>query len=256
VIHPTAIVDPAARLTPGVQVGPYSVIGAGVEVGEGTWIGPHVVINGPTRIGRANKIYQFASLGEAPQHMRHAGGRSELVIGDRNTVREYVTLNRGSSAGTGVTRIGDDNFIMATVHIAHDCEVGNHTIFANGASLAGHVIVHDHAVLGGYTLVHQFCKVGSFCITAAGSVVFKDVPPYIMASGYSAEPHGLNLRGLQRHGLSEETIQALRRAYKVLYKSGLLQDEALRQLDAMAQGEPHVAALAAFVRASERGIVR
>jgi UDP-N-acetylglucosamine acyltransferase len=256
VIHPGAIVDPAARLGKDVSVGPFSVIGADVEIGDGSWIGPHVVIQGPTRIGRENRIHQFCSLGDAPQHTGYRGEPTRLEIGDRNVIREYVTFNRGTVAGRGVTRIGSDNFIMAYCHVAHDCIVGDNTTFANGSSLAGHVTVGNFAVLGGFTMVHQFCRVGAYCMTAVNTVIFKDVPPFLMASGYGAEPHGLNLRGLKRRGFGAEAILTLRRAYKILYKSELGVDEAVAQLAPLAAGCPPVADLIEFIKGSERGIIR
>ncbi len=256
-IHPQAIVDSGARIGDGVEIGPFSVIGPDVEIGNGTWIGPHVVINGPTRIGRENRIYQFASLGDAPQHSGYRGEPTRLVIGDRNLVREYVTMNRGTAAGRGETTVGDDNFLMAYIHIAHDCRIGDNTTFANGSSLAGHVDVGDHAILGGFTLVHQFCRVGAHCITAVGTAVFKDVPPFVMAAGADgARPYGLNLRGLKRRGFSAEAIDALRQAYKILYRSGLSLHDALAQLAPMGEQFPEVAELSAFAASSERGIIR
>jgi len=256
VIHPQAIIDPSARLGENVHVGPFSVIGAGVEVGDGSWIGPHVVINGPTRIGRQNRIFQFASLGEAPQDLKYAGEPTRLEIGDRNIVREYCTFSRGTVAGGGLTHIGDDNLFMAYVHVAHDCHVGNKTVFANCASLAGHVSVGDYAILGGFTGIHQFCRVGAHCMTGIATITFKDVPPFILASGNTARPYGLNLRGLKRRGFSEAAIDALRRAYKIIYRSGLKLDQALERLDSMAQEHEEVRHLADFIRQSQRGIIR
>jgi UDP-N-acetylglucosamine acyltransferase len=248
VIHPTAIIDSNARIGEGVEIGPYSIIGPDVEIGAGTWIGPHVVIRGPTRIGRENRIFQFASLGDIPQHKSFQGEVTRLEVGDRNTIREYVTFNRGTLVGHGVTRVGNDNFIMAYCHVAHDCIVGNHTTFANGSSLAGHVEVGDFAVLGGFTMVHQFCRVGAYSMTAVNSVV--------MASGYGAEPHGLNVRGLKRRGFNEDAVLGLRRAYKILYKSELILDEALKQLEPLVPACPPVGDLIAFIKGSERGIIR
>lgn len=256
VIHPQAIVDPTARLAEGVEVGPFSVIGPDVEIGAGTSIGAHVVINGPTRIGRENRIYQFCSIGEAPQHLGYKGEPTRLEIGDRNIVREYCTLNRGTVGGGGVTSIGDDNFLMAYCHIAHDCDVGNRTVFANGSSLAGHVTIGDFAVLGGFTMVHQFCRIGAYCMTGVNCVLFQDVPTYVMAAGHPAAPHGLNLRGLKRRGFTDAQMQTLRRAYKILYRSELRLEEALAQLDDIARSSPEVGPLVEFIRASERGIVR
>jgi UDP-N-acetylglucosamine acyltransferase len=256
VIHPQAIIHPAARLGANVHVGPFSVVGEDVEIGDGTWIGPHVVINGPTRIGRENKIYQFVSLGEAPQHTGYKGEPTRLEIGDRNIIREYCTFNRATVAGGGVTRIGDDNFVMAYCHIAHDCVVGSKTIFANSSSLAGHVHVGDCAVLGGFTMVHQFCRIGAYCMTAVNTVTFKDVPPYLMVGGNTAVPHGLNLRGLKRRGFSDEAVEALKRTYKTVYRSDLLLSDALAELETLAQQFPEVRVFTQFVAESERGIVR
>ncbi len=255
-IHPQAIIDPSASLGENVHVGPFSVIGAGVEVGDGTWIGPHVVINGPTRIGRENRIYQFASLGEAPQDLKYAGELTRLEVGDRNIVREHCTFSRGTVAGGGLTHIGDDNLFMAYVHVAHDCHVGSKTVFANCASLAGHVSVGDYAILGGFTGIHQFCRVGAHCMTGIATITFKDVPPFVLASGNTARPYGLNLRGLKRRGFSETAIESLRRAYKIVYRSGLKLDQALQELDVLALQHEEVRQLAEFIRQSERGIIR
>jgi UDP-N-acetylglucosamine acyltransferase len=257
VIHPQAIVDPEAKIGEGVEVGAFSIIGPDVEIGDGTWVGPHVVINGPTRIGRENRIYQFVSLGEAPQHSGYHGEPTRLVIGDRNLIREYVTMNRGTVAGRGETIVGDDNFLMAYTHIAHDCQVGDKTIFANGSSLAGHVEIGDQAILGGFTLVHQFCRVGAHCITAVGTAVFKDIPPFVVAAGADgARPFGLNLRGLKRRGFTPEAIDALRRAYKIMYRSGLGLQEALAELEPLAGEHSEVQQFTDFAANSERGIIR
>ncbi len=255
-IHPQAIVHSAAKLGANVHVGPFSVIGEGVEIGDNTWIGPHVVISGPTRIGCDNRIYQFVSLGEAPQHLGYNGEPTRLEIGDRNVIREYCTFNRATAAGGGVTKIGDDNFIMAYCHVAHDCIVGSKTIFANSSSLAGHVQVGDCAVLGGFTMVHQFCRIGAYCMTAVNTVTFKDVPPYLMVGGNTAIPHGLNLRGLKRHGFSDEAIEALKRSYRSVYRSDNLLAEALAELEPLAQEFPEVRFFTQFIAESERGIVR
>ncbi|RMD79244.1 MAG: acyl-ACP--UDP-N-acetylglucosamine O-acyltransferase [Gammaproteobacteria bacterium] len=255
-IHPRAIVDPAARLAEGVEVGPYAIIGPEVEIGPGTRVGAHAVISGPTRIGRDNRIYPFASIGDDPQDKKYGGEPTWLEIGDRNVIREYCTINRGTVQGGGVTRLGDDNWIMAYVHIAHDCQVGSHTIFANNASLAGHVTVEDHVILGGFTLVHQFCSLGAHCFTAYGTGLSKDVPPYLMVSGHPARPHGLNLEGLRRRGFAPETVAALRRAYRILYRSGLTVAEALARLEPLGREHPEVRAFAEFVARSRRGIVR
>lgn len=256
-IHPQAIVDSAAKIGEGVEIGAFSIIGPDVEIGDGSWIAPHVVINGPTRIGRENRIYQFASLGEAPQHTGYRGEPTLLIIGDRNLIREYATMHRGTTGGHGETVVGNDNLLMAYTHIAHDCRVGNKTTFANGSSLAGHVEVGDYANLGGFTLVHQFCRVGAHCMTAVGTAVFKDVPPFVVAAGADgARPYGLNLRGLKRRGFSPEAIAALRRAYKVMYRSGLGLQEALAELEPLAEEFAEVQQFSAFVAASERGIIR
>ena len=255
-IHPQAIVDPGAIIGKNVHLGPFSVIGPGVEIGYDTWIGPHVVINGPTRIGKNNRIYQFASLGDAPQHLGYKGEPTRLEIGDRNIIREYCTFSRGTVAGGGVTRIGHDNFIMAYCHVAHDCRVGNHTIFANGTSLAGHVTIEDYVIFGGFTMVHQFCRVGAYTMTGIATVTFKDIPPYLLAAGNTAKPHGLNIRGLKRRQFSVSSIESLRRAYKILYKSGLLLEEAVAQLTAMGKENAEVNYFVHFIQASERGIIR
>ncbi|MHB1528708.1 MAG: acyl-ACP--UDP-N-acetylglucosamine O-acyltransferase [Acidiferrobacteraceae bacterium] len=254
-IHPHALVDPSARIAEDVHIGAFSVIGPEVEIGFGTWVGPHVVINGPARIGSDNRIYQFSSLGEVPQDLKYRGEHSSLEIGDRNIIREYCTMSRGTVGGGSVTRIGCDNLFMAYVHIAHDCHVGNHTIFANCASLAGHVTVEDYAVLGGFTGMHQFCRLGAHAMTAIGTVSFKDVPPFIMASGNTARPHGINLTGLKRRGFSAEAISALRKAYRLTYRSGLRLEEAIEQLQQMRECR-EVAVFADFIGATERGIIR
>lgn len=255
-IHCPAIVHPSARLAPGVQAGPGCVIGADVEVGENTWIGAYCVINGPTRIGQNNKIYQFNSIGDIPQDKKYHGEVSYLEIGDRNVIREYCTLNRGTELGGGTTRIGNDNWIMAYVHIAHDCEVGSGTTMANGATLAGHVRVDDFATFGAFTVVHQFCSIGAYSFSAMGSVILKDVPPFVMVAGNSASPRGLNTEGLRRKGFPPEVIQTLRRAYKTLYKKGYSLEQATQHLRAMVAECEQVAEIVAFLEHSRRGIVR
>lgn len=255
-IHSQAIIDPDARLAKDVSVGPFSVIGAGVEIGEGTVIDSHVVINGPTRIGRDNKIYSFAAIGGDPQDKKYAGEATELEIGDRNVIREYCTISRGTTQDVGITRIGNDNWIMATVHIAHDCQIGNHTIFANSTTLAGHVIIEDYVILGGFTLVHQFCKVGTHCFTGMNSVISKDVLPFLMVSGHMAKPHGLNTEGLKRRGFSSDALSQLRKAYKIIYRSGNTLTQAVTQLEPMAENCDEIAQLLMFIKASTRGIVR
>ena len=257
-IHQQALVDPSAKIADGVSIGAFSVIGPDVVIGSDTWIGPHVVINGPATIGSGNRIYQFCSLGEPPQHLGYKNEPTSLVIGDNNTIRESCTINRGTAKTVGgreVTRIGNNNFLMAYSHVAHDCIVGSNTIFANGSSLAGHVEVGDYAILGGFTMVHQFCRVGAHCITGISTVTFKDIPPYMLVSGNTAKPYGLNLKGLKRRDFSEEDIEQLKAAYKILYRSGNQAESALSQLKNMSDN-PHVQTLARFISESERGIVR
>ena len=255
-IHPVAIVDPAARIGANVEIGPYSIIGPDVEIGDDTEIGPHVVIKGHTRIGRENRIFQFCSLGEMPQDKKYAGEPTRLEIGDRNTIREFCTFNLGTVQGGGVTSVGDDNWIMAYVHIAHDCHVANKTIFANGASLAGHVTVDDLVIFGGFTGVHQFCRIGAHVITAASSLVLQDVPPYLMVAGNTAQPYGIHVEGLKRRGFTSEAISELKRAYRTLYKSGLLLEEAKAKLAEQAKTQPDVQLMVDFLEASKRGIIR
>ncbi len=255
-IHSRAVVDPAADISDSAEIGPYSIIGPGVTIGDHTWIGPHVVVNGPTNIGVDNKIYQFASIGDAPQHVNYKNEPTRLIIGDRNTIREYVTVNRGTVAGGELTRIGSDNLLMAYSHIAHDCVVMDHTIFANGASLAGHVDVGDYAILGGFTLVHQHCSIGAHAITAINTVVFKDIPPFVVASGYGADPHGINTTGLKRRNFPEEVIDILKDAYKTIFRSGMNTEEALASLAPLAKKYAEIAELTRFIANSERGIIR
>ena len=255
-IHPTAIIDPTAELDSSVVIGAYSVIGAHVKIDAGTRVANHVTINGPTVIGKNNEIFQFSSLGEVPQDKKYKNEPTLLEIGDNNTIREFCTFNRGTIQDKGTTKIGNGNWIMAYVHIAHDCQIGNHTIFANNASLAGHVDVHDYAILGGFTLIHQFCKIGSHVITAVGSVVFKDIPPYVTAAGYDAKPHGINAEGLKRRGFSPEAILQIKRAYKALYRNSLTLEEAKVELMGMQAKTPEIALLTDFLNMSTRGIVR
>lgn len=255
-IHATAIIDASAELDSSVEVGPYSIIGANVKIDAGSRIASHVVIKGPSIIGKNNQIFQYCSIGADPQDKKYKGEPTLLEIGDNNTIREFCTLNRGTVQGTNSTKIGNDNWIMAYVHVAHDCNIGNHTILANNASLAGHVDIHDYAILGGFTLIHQFCKIGSYVITAVGSVVFKDVPPYVTAAGYDAKPHGINVEGLRRHGYSADTILQIKRAYKTLYRKALTLDEAKSALIAMQKSTPEIGLLADFLNISSRGIIR
>lgn len=252
-----AIVDPQAQIAEDVYIGPFTVIGPDVEIRQGAWIGPHVVITGQTVVGRDSKIYQFCSIGEAPQHLGYKGEKTRLEIGERNIVREYCTLNRGTDQGGRVTRLGDDNFLMAYVHIAHDCQVGSNTIFANCASLAGHVSVGDYTVLGGFSLIHQFCRLGEHCITGIGTVCLKDIPPFMVAAGYRASPHGINVKGIRRRGFSELDVLELRRAYKVLYRSRLSLSDALKKLQYGINWKTDgVDKLVKFITTSERGIIR
>lgn len=255
-IHATALVDPAARLGSNVRIGAYSIIGPHVEIGDNTEIGPHVVIQGHSRIGRDNRIFQFCSLGEVPQDKKYAGEPTRLEIGDRNTIREFCTFNLGTAQDKGVTRIGDDNWIMAYVHIAHDCQVGNKCIFANNASLAGHVTVDDWAILGGFTGVHQFCRIGAHVMTAVSTVILQDVPPYLMAAGNTAQPYGINVEGLKRRGFSADALLSLKRAYRTLYKSGLRLEEARAKLVEAAQTQPEIQLFVDFLDLSRRGIIR
>jgi UDP-N-acetylglucosamine acyltransferase len=255
-IHPTALVDRDAALDSSVEVGPYTVIGPDVTIGAGTLIGAHTVIKGPTRIGRDNRILQFVSLGEAPQDKKYAGEPTRLEIGDRNLIREFCTFNRGTVQDAGVTRVGDDNWIMAYVHIAHDCQVDSNTIFANSASLAGHVQVGEYALLGGFTGVHQFVHVGAHSITGAGTILLQDLPPYFMASGNTAKLYGINAEGLRRRGYTAEKIAAIKRAYKTLYKSGLSFDEARAQIAAAAAVHGELQILVDFLATATRGILR
>jgi UDP-N-acetylglucosamine acyltransferase len=255
-IHPTAIVDPAASIADDVEIGAYSIVGPDVEIGQGCRIGPHAVVTGHTRLGANNTIAQFVSVGEAPQDKKYRGEPTRLEIGNNNTIREFCTLNRGTVQDAGVTRIGNDNWIMAYVHIAHDCQVGNRTIFANNAQLAGHVHVGDDAILGGFTLVHQFCRVGAHSITGLGTVVLQDIPPYVKASGNPIKPYGINAEGLRRRGFTAGNLAALKRAYRSLYRSGLTLEEAKTQLSAQAATSPEVRPLLDFLAVPGRGIVR
>jgi len=251
-----AIIHPTARIGANVQIGPWTMIGPHVEIGEGTWIGPHVVINGPTKIGQHNKIFQFSSIGEAPQDKKFNGEHTYLEIGDRNVIREFCTFNRGTAQDKAYTKIGHDNLFMAYVHIAHDCEVGNHTIFANNASLAGHVKVEDYAILSGFAGVFQFCRVGTHSFAAMGAMIEKDVPPFVKVSGYYAKPYGLNTIGLKRRGFSLEALVQIRRAYKTIYRKGLTIKAALAELKVMAQTCPEILVLIDFIQTSQRGLVR
>ncbi|NTV95073.1 MAG: acyl-ACP--UDP-N-acetylglucosamine O-acyltransferase [Thiobacillus sp.] len=255
-IHPTAIVHPGARLGTDVEIGPYAIVGEHVEIGDDCKIGPHAVITGHTRIGRGNRIFQFASLGEEPQDKKYAGEPTRLEIGDHNTIREFCTFNTGTAQDEGVTRIGNHNWIMAYVHIAHDCVVGDHTVFANNATLAGHVHVGDHTILGGFTGIHQFCRVGAHVMIGIASVIRQDVPPFLTIAGSPAAPFGINSEGLKRRGYGPEALAALKRAYKTLYKSGLGLEEARSAIAAEAAAVPELQPLADFLAIPGRGILR
>ena len=254
--HPTAIIHPNAKLAGNVEVGAYSIISEHVEIGAGTTIGSHVVISGHTRIGKHNRIFQFNSLGEIPQDKKYAGEPTRLEIGDHNTIREFCTFNLGTVQEAGVTRIGNHNWIMAYVHIAHDCQIGNHTIFANNAQLAGHVVVGDFAILGGFTGVHQFCKIGAHVMTGISTVLTQDVPPYITVAGNPSAPYGINSEGLKRRGFSGEGVLAVKRAYKTLYKSGLTLEQAKAAIHEQAAAHHELNLLVDFLGRSQRGIIR
>jgi UDP-N-acetylglucosamine acyltransferase len=255
-IDPRAAVSPQAHIAADVQIGPFTVIGADVVIGAGTWIGPHVVINGPTRIGTNNKIFQFASLGDAPQDKKYNGEPTRLEIGDRNVFRESVTVNRGTTHDKGVTCIGNDNLLMAYSHVAHDCTLGDQIVMANCATLGGHVEIGDWVIMGGLSAVHQHTKIGAHCFLAHNAAVTRDVPPYVMAVGRPAVPHSVNSEGLKRRGFSAEQILNIRRAYRLLYRSGLKLKTALQELEKMAAVHPEVRPFVEFIVRSERSIVR
>ena len=255
-IHLSAVVDPGAELQPDVEVGPFSVIGRGVVLGAGTRVGSHVVIEGPARIGARNRIHSFSVLGGAPQDKKYRGESSALEIGDGNVIREYCTFNRGTAGGGMVTRVGDGNWIMAYVHIAHDCKVGSDNVMANGTTLAGHVEVEDGVTFGAFTAAHQFCRIGAYAFSAMGTVILKDVPPFVTVAGNSASPHGLNVEGLRRRGFPAQTVQVLKSAYKTVYKRGLTLEAAIEQLAGPAKESAEVSRFREFVRSSGRGIVR
>jgi UDP-N-acetylglucosamine acyltransferase len=255
-IDPRAVVDPAAKIDASVHVGAYTIIGADVELGRGTRVEPHVVIKGPTVIGADNHIFQFASIGDDPQDKKYKGERTRLVIGDRNTIREYCTLNRGTVQDEGVTTIGSDNWIMAYCHVAHDCVVGSNTIFANNASIAGHVRVGDYAMLGGFTAVHQFCRIGAHSLCGMFSYVTKDVAAYVMISGRPAEPRGINAEGLKRRGFTAEQIRNVREAYRIVYRQSLKLDEAIAELSPLVDAQPEIKPFLDSLRDGSRGLAR
>lgn len=255
-IHPTAVIHPSARIGARVSVGAFSVIDEQVEIGEGTSIGHHCVITGRTRIGLDNRVFHFCSIGEEPQDKKYDREATRLEIGDRNTIREYCTFNTGTAQDAGVTRLGNDNWVMAYVHVAHDCRVGNHTIFANNASLAGHVAVGDWAILGGFVGVHQFCRVGAHSFCGVGAVLLQDLPPFVICAGNPAMPRAINAEGLKRRGFPASAIAAIKRAYKTLYRNGLSLDEARSEIAQAAAETPELAPLVAFLAESGRGIIR
>jgi UDP-N-acetylglucosamine acyltransferase len=261
-IHPTAVIDPAAQLDSTVAVGPYAVIGPHVRIDSGTQIGAHCVIEGHTTIGRDNKIFQFNSLGAVPQDKKYAGEPCELRIGDRNTIREFCTFNIGTASDAGVTQVGNDNWIMAYVHLAHDCQVGNHTIFANSSQLAGHVHVGDWVILGGFTVVHQFCRLGAHSFTAMNSLLFADLPPFVMCQGQPAQARSMNFEGLKRRGFSPERVRAVKAMHKALYRDGLTLAQAQVQIASITADTPDAAPdvhmMLDFLgqTSAERGIVR
>ncbi len=255
-IDARAVVSPQAQVAPDVEIGPYTIVGAGVSIDSGTWIGPHAVVNGPTKIGKNNKIFQFASLGEDPQDKKYKGEKTWLEIGDRNTFREFCTVNRGTVQGRGVTRIGNDNLLMSYSHVGHDCTLGDHIVMANVATLAGHVEIDDCASLGGLSAVHQYTKLGAYCFIANNAAVTRDVPPYVMAVGQPADPHSINTVGLQRRGFTPAQILNIRRAYRVLYRSSLKLEEAVERLEETAASQPEIRIFVDFIKRSSRSIVR
>lgn len=259
-IHHTAIVDPKASLDETVEIGPYSIIGPNVVIGAGTVIGPHVVIDGHTTIGRDNRFFQFSSIGGQPQDKKYNGEPTRLEIGDRNIVREFCTFNTGTAQDAGVTRLGNDNLLLAYVHLAHDCQVGSNTVFSNNATLAGHVHVGDFAILSGFAAIHQFCRIGAHAFIGMNTSLTQDVPPFVLLAGNPAAAHGINIEGLKRRGFTREQIGALREAYKLIYKSGLSVADAKEALVGLEESRPdaaiHIAAMREFLNTSARGIAR
>lgn len=255
-VHPTAVIASSARLATDVEIGPFTVIGDDVDIGAGTRIESHVVVNGPTTLGRDNRIYQFASIGDDPQDKKYAGERTRLTIGDRNTIREYCTISRGTVQDRGETVIGDDNWIMAYVHIAHDCVVGDNCIMANNATLAGHVHVGDWAIFGGFTGIHQFCRIGSHAFLGMFSSINRDVPAYTMVSGQPAVPKGINSEGLKRRGFTSAQIRNIKNAYRIVYRRGYRLADAIEELASLVGEQPELEVLVASLRSSERGVIR
>ena len=255
-IHTTAIVDNSAEIASDVSIGSFTVIGAGVKINSGTIIGPHVVINGPTVIGKDNHIYQFCSIGEDPQDKKYAAEITRLEIGNRNVIREFASMHRGTVQDKSLTKIGSDNLFMAYTHVAHDCIIGDNVIMANGASLAGHVHLHSHSILGGFTLVHQFTQVGQYSFAAMGSAITQDIPPFVMVGGKPTRPHGINSVGMERKGITPEDIRLIRNAYKIIYKMNLRLEDAIEKIEEMAGESQHVSDLVSFLRNVNRGILR
>jgi UDP-N-acetylglucosamine acyltransferase len=255
-INSTAIIDARAELADNVSVGAFSVIGADVHIDSGTVIGPHVVIKGPTSIGKNNRIYQFASIGEDPQDKKYAAEITRLEIGDRNTIREFTSMHRGTIQDQGLTKIGNDNLFMAYTHVAHDCRIGDHVIMANGASLAGHVHLHSHAILGGFTLVHQFTQIGQYSFAAMGSAITQDIPPFVMVGGKPTRPHGINSVGMERNGITVDDVRLIRNAYKIIYKMNLRLEDAIEQINTLATGSLELTEMVNFLRNVRRGILR
>lgn len=255
-IHETAIVHPGATLASDVEIGPYSIVGADVELGAGCWIGPHVVLHGPMQMGRNNRVFQFCSLGEAPQDLKYDGEATRLEIGDGNTFREFATVNRGTVSGGGVTRIGDGNLFMGYTHVAHDCRIGNNVIFSNTSQIAGHVEIGDNVILGGFTKVHQFTHLGEHCFTGISTIITRDVPPYVVVAGTQARTYGINKIGLRRRGFDERTITALHTAYKALIRRRGGRDAAMEEIETLRAAHPEVQRFVEFIERSERGIVR
>ena len=255
-IDPRAIVSPDAEIAEGVEIGPFSVIGPGVRIGAGSWIGPHAVVNGPTTLGRDNKVFQFASIGDAPQDRKYAGEPTQLIVGDRNVFREFCSINRGTAGGRRETRIADDCLFMAYSHVAHDCIIGSHCIMSNCTALAGHVELGDWVILSGYAGIHQFCKVGAHAFLANNAAVTRDVPPFVMVAGSPAEPKGINSEGLKRRGFDAAQISNIKSAYRLFYRSKLKLAEAAEQLRGLVPSQPEIAPFVDFLAASERSIIR
>ena len=255
-IHPSAIIDPSAKVADDAEIGPYCVIGAGVEIGSGTVLKSHVSVSGKTRMGKNNVVFPFASIGAEPQDKKYADEETETIIGDGNTIREYVTINRGTVDDLGATKLGNDNWIMAYVHVAHDCVVGDHTIMANCTTLAGHVHVGDWVILGGFTKVHQFCKIGAHAFTAMNCDLQKDVPPFVMAQGSPAIPRAINFEGLKRRGFDKQSLSDIKKAYRLLYKSDLSLNDALAEMQSLAKQSSEVAQMVDFIQQSQRSIIR